>query len=118
MVDTRSGPIPVNSSMRRGIRRNVLRSSHTCGWVASSRRAKRSADSSRAARSVIGQSSGEFTDESYVWPDGLEHYLEVHDVRLPSEFVTHALGRLGVHTPTFPQTSELDRSALVDNRWW
>lgn len=37
--------------------------------------------------------AGEFTDGSYVWPEGLLHYVAEHNVRLPDEFVTHALTR-------------------------
>jgi hypothetical protein len=32
----------------------------------------------------------ELTDGVWVWPEGLAHYVEVHDVLLPSEFVDHA----------------------------
>jgi len=31
------------------------------------------------------------TDGTYVWPDGLGHYVEVHSVRLPSQVVNHIL---------------------------
>jgi len=34
--------------------------------------------------------SRELTDGVWVWPEGLAHYVEVHDVLLPSEFVDHA----------------------------
>ena len=32
----------------------------------------------------------ELTDGVWVWPDGLAHYVEAHDVFLPMEFVDHA----------------------------
>jgi hypothetical protein len=32
------------------------------------------------------------TDGTYVWPQGLSHYVERHGVRLPQEFVNHVLG--------------------------
>jgi hypothetical protein len=35
--------------------------------------------------------SGEQTDGVYGWPTGLVHYLELHDVRLPAEFVDHVM---------------------------
>jgi hypothetical protein len=38
--------------------------------------------------------SGEFTDGVYEWPEGLAHYVREHAVRMPQEFVTHALARL------------------------
>lgn len=33
--------------------------------------------------------SSELTDGHYLWPEGLVHYVEAHDVRLPHEFVHH-----------------------------
>jgi hypothetical protein len=33
----------------------------------------------------------ELTDGKWVWPEGLDHYVEVHGVVLPSEFVDHAM---------------------------
>ena len=40
---------------------------------------------------ICGNQNGdlEFTDGAYQWPSGLAHYVEVHAVRLPDEFVTH-----------------------------
>ena len=31
----------------------------------------------------------EFTDGVWLWPEGFSHYVEVHSVRLPSEFLDH-----------------------------
>jgi hypothetical protein len=31
----------------------------------------------------------DFTDGKWVWPEGLYHYVEMHDVRLPDVFVVH-----------------------------
>ena len=50
---------------------------------------------------------GEYTDGTYIWPSGLGHYVDEHDVRLPDEFVQHAVRRLG----------ELE-AAEVDDSWW
>jgi hypothetical protein len=39
-------------------------------------------------------------DGSYVWPDGLTHYVREHSVRLPREFLDHcspAASRPGQH---------------------
>lgn len=33
----------------------------------------------------------EFDDGTYVWPEGLAHYVRVHGVRLDTEFVHHLL---------------------------
>jgi hypothetical protein len=35
--------------------------------------------------------SRELTDGRYLWPDGLAHYVEDHEVRLPSSFVAHVI---------------------------
>ena len=37
--------------------------------------------------------SGDLTDGVWVWPEALPHYVEVHRVALPSEFVEHALAQ-------------------------
>lgn len=49
----------------------------------------------------------ERTDGVYIWPSGLAHYVEEHGVRLPHEFVAHALRR----------SEELDMPT-VDRTWW
>ena len=43
-----------------------------------------------------GQHNGhrEFTDGTYQWPEGLAHYLWVHEVRLPVVVVAHIKSRL------------------------
>lgn len=58
---------------------------------------------------LCGQENGreELTDGEWLWPDGLVHYLEAHDVRLPAEFVAHARERDGKVLE-----EEIDRS------WW
>ena len=37
--------------------------------------------------------SKDLTDGRYVWPEGLAHYVERHDVRLPEAFVAHVRER-------------------------
>ena len=37
-----------------------------------------------------GLGSADLTDGMWVWPEGLWHYIDVHSVRLPDEFVQHA----------------------------
>ena len=45
---------------------------------------------------ICGQSngSGEYTDGTLVWPEGLAHYVRDHFVRLPASIEKHILGRL------------------------
>lgn len=37
--------------------------------------------------------SADMTDEVWVWPEGLTHYVEEHGVRLPADFVTYIMER-------------------------
>ena len=37
--------------------------------------------------------NAELTDGSYLWPQGLAHYVQDHRVRLPPEFERHVLDR-------------------------
>lgn len=41
----------------------------------------------------------DLTDGRHVWPDGLAHYVEQHDVRLPEPFVAMAVAANGVIAP-------------------
>ena len=58
---------------------------------------------------LCGNANGalELTDGVYVWPDGLAHYVRVHSVRLPEEFVEHALA-----------LSDRISEMPVDAGWW
>ena len=38
-------------------------------------------------------------DRTYVWPEGFAHYVEIHNVRPPKEFVEHVLSR--IQRPSF-----------------
>lgn len=51
--------------------------------------------------------SGEFSDDTFAWPEGLAHYVQDHHVRLPKDFVDHALRRM-------QSLEELGR----DTAWW
>ena len=58
---------------------------------------------------LCGKHNGavEFSDGTFVWPEGLSHYLEEHAVRLPAAIVKHAVQRV----------NELEDSP-VDSEWW
>ncbi|GAB3851804.1 hypothetical protein GCM10028801_01890 [Nocardioides maradonensis] len=58
---------------------------------------------------ICGEKVGslELTDGTYLWPEGLVHYVTVHHVRLPASFVDH------VHS--FMDAVE---AAEVDETWW
>jgi len=62
------------------------------------------------ADSIIG--SKEFTDGKFVWPESLVHYIEVHNVGLPEEFLQFVEGR-NFKVPDFSdeEIQEFSRSA-------
>lgn len=41
----------------------------------------------------------DLTDGTFVWPEGLVHYVEHHEVRLPERFVAHVVARDGKVAP-------------------
>ena len=50
--------------------------------------------------------SCDLTDGTFVWPEGLVHYVERHDVRLPEHFVAQVVARDAVIAPfELPQES-------------
>jgi hypothetical protein len=55
----------------------------------------------------------DLTDGTWLWPDGLAHYVEAHGVRLPPRFVRHVLGP--------PERAwripEEHRGLVTDARW-
>jgi hypothetical protein len=57
------------------------------------------------------------TDGTYVWPEGLSHYVRDHSVKLPSRIVDHILKKAEC-----PSNSNLDERHFwpdqVDYTWW
>jgi hypothetical protein len=68
-----------------------------------------------------GEQNGnrELTDGTYLWPQGLAHYLRVHGLRLPKEFVTHAVSHTDTITAVEPSCID-DEIATdeTDGSWW
>lgn len=58
---------------------------------------------------ICGVKNGvlEFSDGTYVWPEGLSHYVVEHGVRLPSQFVEHVRARI-----------DAIESSSRDEAWW
>lgn len=58
---------------------------------------------------ICGRENGalELSDGTYVWPEGLVHYLADHGVRPPDPFVAHVL-----------RMAEAFESAGRDESWW
>jgi len=55
----------------------------------------------RICRKPIGNTDR--TDGVYLWPEGLDHYVVEHSVRLPAEFLAHVRRRLAVTHATGAQ---------------
>jgi len=51
----------------------------------------------------------EYTDGKYLWPEGLVHYVEVHNVKLPREVLDHMLAN---------EIKPLADDYKVDTTWW
>jgi len=51
--------------------------------------------------------SADLSDGTYLWPEGLAHYVREHDVWLPGQFTAHVATRL----------ADL-RAAGIDEKWW
>ena len=77
---------------------------------------------------TLDMGRGELTDGVYMWPEGLAHYLEKHNVRLPQEFVDHVLKHPELRGAA-AQTVMLDVAAgfkdtraperyEIDESWW
>ncbi|SDY09472.1 hypothetical protein [Hymenobacter psychrophilus] len=59
--------------------------------------------------------AADLTDGSYCWPEGLAHYLENHQVRLPHEIVSHILAQ---HLFASVPTQQAETLWPVDMSWW
>ena len=69
------------------------------------------------------------TDGDWVWPEGLFHYVQEHDVMLPEEFVSHCRERswqlkerltetwLGWEPEPFPEPGKNDRPEKRGKYW-
>lgn len=65
---------------------------------------------------ICGKINGstEKTDGMFLWPSGLAHYLEDHDVEIPQSLLIHARKHMGVaHVPT-----DLKPSAMFSDDFW
>lgn len=69
----------------------------------------------RFACTDVDMGRRDLTDGTFVWPDGLWHYVERHLVRLPEHFVAHVLARDGRIAP-FELPEVVD--GLYDARPW
>ena len=49
----------------------------------------------------------ELTDGTFIWPEGLAHYVMEHSVRLPEEFVRHV-----------EMMEDQFEAVIIDTEWW
>jgi hypothetical protein len=59
---------------------------------------------------IVSLGNTEFTDGAYLWPSGLLHYVEKHNVKLPREVLDHMLSNKNIK-PVNDQFS-------VNIEWW
>ena len=59
--------------------------------------------------------SGERSDGTYLWPEGLSHYVREHSVRLPQSVVQHIRSCGGSPLPDRGASISQDD---VDEQWW
>ena len=65
------------------------------------------------------------TDGTYIYPEGLVHYIEKHHVRLPVDFINHIYGKPEVSKPIisqvlnfFTKKNIVKQNIVVDNDRW
>jgi hypothetical protein len=58
---------------------------------------------------ICGERNGvlELSDGTFVWPEGLRHYVIEHQVRLPDRFIDHVFARI-----------EALETAQREESWW
>jgi hypothetical protein len=63
----------------------------------------------RSTCRICGDAVGalELSDGMFIWPEGLLHYVEAHDVRLPQRFVDNV-----------GQILDVSEDEQVDQSWW
>jgi predicted transcriptional regulator len=59
---------------------------------------------------IVSLGNTEFTDGTYLWPAGLLHYVETHNVKLPREVLDHMLTNKKINTGS--------GKTGVDMDWW
>jgi hypothetical protein len=58
--------------------------------------------------------SAELSDGIWAWPEGLVHYVAVHDVELPKEFLTHLISHRFTIDPDLRWEELISRDRTVD----
>lgn len=61
---------------------------------------------------IGGNGCLEKTDGIYLWPEGLAHYVEFHNVKLPEEFIIHCLNNKEIKEVNIEDEFEISED------WW
>lgn len=61
--------------------------------------------------------SSDMSDGVYLWPEGLAHYVRVHHVRLPDEFIEH-MKLSGFAPPAEALPAPAMEATNEAKRWW
>jgi len=77
-------PQEVELDLASGVRAQTVRYLESGIWVAGYR------GHSYCRYGCGANGSAELSDGDWIWPSGLAHYVQVHGVGLPSEFIAHA----------------------------
>ena len=70
---------------------------------------------------ICGQENGdaELTDGEFLWPEGLAHYVEAHEVRLPFAVLRLMLNRQPLAVDAVVMEAALSEGRItVDRDWW
>lgn len=70
--------------------------------------------------------SADLTDGTYIYPEGLVHYIEKHNVRLPVDFINHIYGKSEKTKSIITQTLSYFRKKSIESQsfgdidydWW
>lgn len=110
-----------------GVRKNFFAGAGTADesltWeqrrVARRKASKNSTEANLSScQETLDMGRGELTDGVYMWPEGLAHYLEKHNVRLPQEFVEHVLKQPELQGQQSIVNSGVQDRYDVDESWW
>jgi len=94
------------------------------------RAAQKAEEANMTGNPVVSLGRSDMTDGVYVWPEGLAHYVEHHNVRLPHQFVQHVLSQprlrgqnevavmMDVANEGFKKTQIHPYMGLADRKLW
>ena len=63
--------------------------------------------------------SKELSDGYYIWPEGLVHYLEAHEIKLPLEFIEHCKTYRASDEKTLFHRERIHENYYnINDKWW